>query len=145
MIGHSRGTNAAMEVLLRAPNFSSNYLLSCPFWMQIPGKKSRDTMIPIHHGPRAGKLAKVLKEHHDIRFLLMLASEDIYREVGMCFAFWMRGNCGDRVTVLDEHATHDDPIQRVFGIDGQSRLCKIIKQIDEEILNSYDNAAAKLL
>ena len=75
----------------------------------------------------------------------MLASEDIYREVGMCFAFWMRGNCGNRVTVLDEHATHDDPIQRVFGIDGQSRLCRIIEQIDEEILDNQYNTSAKLL
>ena len=62
------------------------------------------------------KLFNAVNENKDIRFLLMLASDDGYREVGMCFAFWLRGNCGERVTVLDEKATHDDPIQRTFGI-----------------------------
>ena len=132
VLGHSRGSMAALDALILLPKFTNNYLLSAPYFQEAPGGKSNNKQI-LFNATRQHALFHAINSNENLRIQVIIANRDDYRNSCYALCFFLRGNFKN-LQVLEVQGNHDDSLRRLAGNEHQeSRIRVAAKQVDTEL------------
>ena len=121
--------------------FSNTYCMTAPFFMQKPsGAAIKSKKLMLFHRDRNNDLHNALvKENVQIRIHASCGQDDPWRNASFALFFWLKGNLGNRATILDEPGQHSTPLEKLYHRrNGGSRLRNIINQVEEEYCNIHE-------